>query len=70
MTALPFKTEATAIADTAYASDRIVRVATVLRCPLCLRGRLRASSVRDVGNGEFAWTCAHCHRDILTITAV
>jgi predicted SprT family Zn-dependent metalloprotease len=62
------KTE-TATTDTARVGDCVARVHAVIRCPHCLRGRLRASGVHQIGEGEFAWRCGHCHRDIITINA-
>jgi hypothetical protein len=59
----------TETADTAYTGDRVIRVHAAMRCPHCLRGRLRASSVHQIGEGEFAWRCGHCHRDVLVISA-
>jgi Zn finger protein HypA/HybF involved in hydrogenase expression len=61
------KTDATT-PDTARVSDRAVRVHAAMRCPHCLRGRLRASGVHEISEHQFAWRCGHCHRDVLTIT--
>jgi hypothetical protein len=55
--------------DTARLGDRVVRVHAAMRCSHCLRGRLHASGVCEIGESEFAWRCAHCHCDVLTITA-
>jgi len=70
MTMMPtkFETNTTTTADVAHVGDHTARVFGLLRCPHCLRGRLRASSVRDVGDGEYALTCQLCHNDALTIT--
>jgi hypothetical protein len=59
----------TAMTDTAYTGERVVRVHASVPCPHCLRGRLRASGVHEIGDGEFAWRCGHCHRDVLVISA-
>jgi threonine dehydrogenase-like Zn-dependent dehydrogenase len=69
MTAMPtFKIETTA-SDSARVGDRVVRVFGAVPCPHCRRGRLHASSLREIGGGEFAWTCPACHRDLITISA-
>jgi hypothetical protein len=62
------KTNATST-DTARVGDRIIRVLAAVPCPRCLRGRLRASGVYEIGENEFAWRCGHCHRDVLVISA-
>ena len=61
------KIDATAT-DIARIGDHVIRVLATLRCPHCLRGRLRASGVHEVGENEFAWTCTTCHRDVVTVT--
>jgi hypothetical protein len=61
-------TEITRSNDFARVGDRVVRQFASIPCPHCLRARLRASSMREVGEGEYALTCSGCHRDILTIT--
>jgi hypothetical protein len=66
--AASIKTDAIAT-DSARIGDRVVRVHAVIRCPHCLRVRLRASGVHQIGEGEFAWRCGQCHRDILVISA-
>jgi hypothetical protein len=65
MTAMPRRFETHT--DAASVNGRVVRVLGALSCPHCLR-QLRATAVRDIGDGEYAWTCTHCHRDTLTIT--
>ena len=70
MTAMPkLKIEATTTADAARVGGRVVRVFGTLRCPFCLRARLHATAVRETNGYEYAWTCTHCHSDILTISA-
>jgi rRNA processing protein Gar1 len=61
-----FKTNVTTT-DTAHIGDHVVRVFGVMCCPHCLV-RLHASAMRDVGEGEYAWICARCHSDVLTIS--
>jgi hypothetical protein len=69
MTAMPtFKIETTA-SDFARVGDRVVRVFGSVPCPHCLRRRLHATSMREISQGEFAWTCTACHSDIITISA-
>jgi hypothetical protein len=48
--------------------DRVVRVFGSLPCPHCLRGRLHANAVRELGKYQYALTCQRCHADIVTIT--
>jgi hypothetical protein len=76
MTAMrKFKTDVTTTTDvvtttpdTAFIGDRVVRVFGALCCPHCLRGQLRSTAMRDIGEGEYALTCQVCHRDTLTVT--
>ena len=56
-------------ADTAHVGDRVVRVFGSVPCPHCLRRRLHATSMREIGDGEYALTCPRCHCDIITISA-
>ena len=67
--ATSIKTETVTTMDSARIGDHVARVHAVIRCPHCLRGRLRASGVVQIGEGEFAWRCGHCHRDTITISA-
>jgi ribosomal protein L40E len=69
MTVMPrLKTDTpTTTTDTAYTGDRTVRVFSIVVCPRCL-ARLHASALRDLGEGEYAWTCQRCHSDVVTIT--
>jgi len=71
MTVMPkFKTDTPTTTDVAYTGNHVVRVFASIPCPHCLRGRLRASSMRELAEDEFALTCTHCHRDAFTITFV
>jgi hypothetical protein len=54
--------------DYTHVGDRVVRQFAAVRCPHCLRARLRPSDLREIGELEFAWTCSLCHRDVLTVT--
>jgi hypothetical protein len=68
MTAMPtFKTETTA-SDFARVGDRVVRVFGSVPCPHCLRTRLHATAMREIGGGEYALTCPRCNRDVLAVT--
>jgi hypothetical protein len=68
MTTMPkFKTDTPTTTDIAYGNGCVIRALGVICCPCCL-ARLRASAVRDIGEGEYAWTCQRCHSDALTIT--
>jgi len=71
MTAVPIIKIEAPPSDYADVGDHVVRLFAAVPCPLCLRGRLRASAWRDIGDGEFAefaLTCPQCHRDVFTIT--
>jgi hypothetical protein len=63
-----FKTEVTTT-DIARIGDRVVRVFAAVPCPRCLRGRLHATAMREVGEYQYAWTCQRCHSDVVAISA-
>jgi len=69
MTTMPKTEIAATTTDAAHVGSHVVRVFGAHRCPHCLRGRLHASAWRDIGEGEYAWICQRCHRDVLTISA-
>lgn len=49
--ATSIKTE-TVTTDTTYIGDRVIRVHGAIPCPRCLRGRLRAGGVREIGEHQ------------------
>ena len=67
MTIVPVVKIETASSDYAHVGYRVVRVLANMVCPRCLRGRLHANAWREIGDGQFAWTCLRCHSDIVTI---
>lgn len=70
MTAMPkFKTDVTTTTtDVAYVGGHVVRMFEAMCCPHCL-AQLHASAWCDAGEGEYAWVCQRCHRDVISIRA-